>query len=53
MIFIDVGIKHRKISKLVVVEISGLSKCKDIPVIPPTVNKINNKKKIPWKKRHG
>jgi len=24
--------------------ISGLSKCKDIPVIPPTVNKIIKKK---------
>lgn len=61
MIFIDVGTEHRKMSKLVaavVVVISGLSKCKDIPVIPPTVNKIIKKKKtiknhIPWKKRHG
>lgn len=55
MVFIDVGIKHRKMSKLMaVVVISELSKCKDIPVIPPTVNKIIIKKnQLSWKKLHG
>lgn len=56
---IDVGTVYRKTSKLlaVVVVISGLSaldKCKDIPVIPPTVNKIIiSKKKKKKTNSHG